>query len=551
MGHKFKSWKAMSTSIPKDYAHLRDVLYQNRKFSAVDSLEYGDHGLLQALEVIHSAIVNNKKIALYADYDVDGTMSCVSWIWFLKAIGFHNFIYYIPDRFKEGYGVNLAAIKHLVLEKQAQLVITMDTGITANEEAKWCKEQGVDFICTDHHKIQIDKMPDCVILNPKMHPNPDYQELCGCGITFVLLRKLGKIFSPPPSLWIDLLALTGMATICDVVPLGGVNHKLAQQGVAALLKSERPVLKRLLAAAAVTSGAVVDEKDIGFRLGPRINAVGRLDHADKIVEAFVSENPDSLIKYMTVCNEKRKTIQASIVEEAEILAREHSSSGLSSSILFLGSETWHQGVVGIAASKIAERFWRPTWLFHRQGDIGKGSARSIPGFDVTDAMTYAKDLFSKFGGHSAAGGFTFPLQNEDAIRQRLNEFAEIKRQENPSIWESTVFYDCTLPPELTHLELTDHLTSLKPFGHGFREPVFRIHSRIAEVKFYHDKKTGQARHTAVHIEGPWSKVYKVMFFNEVHKELTEVDRASFLVSVTKDQWQGESKLSLMGCDFEI
>jgi single-stranded-DNA-specific exonuclease len=180
-----------------------------------------------------------QKLALYADYDVDGTMSCVSWIWFFEAIGFKNYIHYIPCRFKEGYGVNLSAIKHLVESERAQVVITMDTGITANEEARWCKEQGVTFICTDHHKVQPEKMPDSLILNPKMHPDAIYQELCGCGITFVLLRKIAQHLTDikiPDHIWTDILALTGMATICDVVPLNGVNHKLARMGVDALKK---------------------------------------------------------------------------------------------------------------------------------------------------------------------------------------------------------------------------------------------------------------------------------------------------------------------------
>src|SRR5690606_12030796 len=142
---------------------------------------------------------------------------------------------YIPCRFKEGYGLNLKAIEYLISEEKAELIITMDTGITANAEAAYCRERGVEFICTDHHKIQPEKMPDCVILNPKMHPDEMYQELCGCGITFVLLRRLAENFSVPAGLWGDLLALAGMATICDVVPLNGVNHKLARLGVNALL----------------------------------------------------------------------------------------------------------------------------------------------------------------------------------------------------------------------------------------------------------------------------------------------------------------------------
>lgn len=201
MGKKFQHWNSLTDNTPPDLAGLRQILYANRSFEPVDKLDYGDHGLERAIEAVVKAVENNIRIALYADYDVDGTMSCVSWIWFLESIGFKNFVHYIPCRFKEGYGVNLSAITHLVETEKAGLIITMDTGITANLEAEYCRSKGVEFICTDHHKIQPEKMPDCVIVNPKLHPNPIYQELCGCGVTFVLLRRLAARLNPPSSIW--------------------------------------------------------------------------------------------------------------------------------------------------------------------------------------------------------------------------------------------------------------------------------------------------------------------------------------------------------------
>ena len=201
MGHKYKNWVAKSDLNPSNYSELLDLLRNNRGFEAIDSLQYGDHGLKAAYDAILAAIRANKKIALYADYDVDGTMSCVSWIWFLEALGYTNYVHYIPCRFKEGYGLNLGAIEHLIDNENAELIITMDTGITANEEAKYCVSRGVEFICTDHHKVQPDKVPDGIILNPKLHPDPVYQELCGCGITFVLLRKLGRELQVPADVW--------------------------------------------------------------------------------------------------------------------------------------------------------------------------------------------------------------------------------------------------------------------------------------------------------------------------------------------------------------
>ena len=299
-------------------------------------------------------------------------MSCVSWVWFFRAISYDHFTYYIPDRFKEGYGPNLAAIKRLVQEENAELIITMDCGITANEEAAWCKENGVEFICTDHHKVNPDTMPDCLILNPVLHPNPEYQFLCGCGITYVLLRKLGSYFPCDKELWLDLLALAGLATICDIVPLNSVNHKIARLGVRALNQSKNPLLVQLLKTAGL-SGQGIDEQDIGFKLGPRINAVGRLDHGKKIVSAFIENQSSELLEYMNLCNEERKEIQENIWKEALVQAEFEKGQD----ILFLGGK-WHLGVVGIVAARLAEHFWKPVWLYSTENqNMYKGSARSI------------------------------------------------------------------------------------------------------------------------------------------------------------------------------
>ena len=544
MGRKYQEWRALSPEVPANLAALRSLLQDNRSFTPIASLTYGDHGLDRAIATVSAAIDAGKRIALYADYDVDGTMSCVSWIWFLRAIGYSNFLHYIPCRFTEGYGLNLKAIQHLIDDEKAELIITMDTGITANAEAAYCKERGVEFICTDHHVIQPDKMPDCVILNPKQHPDPDYQEMCGAGITFVLLRKLGARFDLRPEIWTDLLALTGMATICDVVPLNGVNHQLARLGVKALSRSARPVLKRLMEAAQATGK--VDEKDVGFRLGPRINAVGRLEHADLVVSAFVDEEPETLIAFMDECNERRKRIQKTIVESA----RRAAAAFPDAAVLFLGGD-WHPGVVGIAASKIAEEFWRPVWLFQRKDGVCKGSARSIPGFDVTAAMGAAANLFTKFGGHRAAGGFTFPESRETEIRERLTAHGDAIKTANPTMWKSRIDYDCSLPAALTNLGLVDALDQMKPFGHGFEEPKFRVDAEIARLDFFRDKETGEPKHTAVLVRCAGGPPQKIMFFNEVHDELKNVKHASFVVSATRNSFRGETSLSLMGHDFSI
>lgn len=544
MGHKFAHWETRQQLIPRTFEELRQIVIENRAFQPVRQLEYGDYGLADTIAVVSNAIKQGKRIALYADYDVDGTMSAVSWIWFLNGIGYDNYLHYIPCRFREGYGVNLDAIKHLIDQEGAELIITMDTGITANVEAAYCRDRGVGFICTDHHKIQPEKMPDCVILNPKMHPDELYQELCGCGITFVLLRKLAQEFPLPAEIWQDILALAGMATICDVVPLNGVNHQLAKLGVKALMSSRREVLVKLRRAAAMLEGA--DEKDIGFRVGPRINAVGRLEHADKVVEAFVKEDPDELIRYMGECNEKRKVIQQTIIKEAYRQAERFPDDP----VLFLGGD-WHPGVVGIAASKITETFWKPTWLFQRGEDLCKGSARSVPGFDVTEAMAQCSGLFLKFGGHSAAGGFTFKPENEEALREHLVAWADDRRRQDPSIWRSYIAVDCTLPLNLADLSLAECLDELKPFGHKFEEPRFRIEATVLERRFLADRKTGVPKHTVLQVDDGEGGCRKVMFFNEVMKDVEPGSLGQFVVTAARNTFRGVTSLELYGVDWDI
>ena len=543
-GSRYKYWVAQSPTTPSSPKAVAEVVRQARMFTPVDKLDYGDYGLQSVLDKISEAIEQNKRIALYADYDVDGTMSCVSWIWFLDAIGFKNYVHYIPCRFSEGYGVNLEAIKHLVEKEKADVIITMDTGITANAEAAWCRERGVTFICTDHHKIQPDKMPDCLILNPKIHPDEQYKELCGCGITFVLLRKLAQHLPErkiDQDVWTDILALTGMATICDVVPLNGVNHKLAKMGVEALMRSRRPILVKLRAAASIEE---TDEKDVGFKLGPRINAVGRLEHANLVIEAFIKEDPTELIAFMGTANERRRQIQSNIVVQARASAKEHPDDA----ILFLGGD-WHPGVVGIAASKITEENWKPTWLFQRKDGICKGSARSIKGFDVTEAMMSCKDLFIKFGGHAAAGGFSFKEEHEALIRDRLIVYGNEVRSQHPGIWESQIQYDCTLEDHLLNLNIIETLDSLKPFGHCFEEPKFGLTLPVKKVQYFFDKVTGTPKHTCV-IAQTVQGEQKILFFNEVITDIAPNEKYSFVVSLSRNVFRGSTSLSITGHDWK-
>ncbi len=544
MGTKYTHWIERSTARPKNLQEIRQSILAARSFSPLDKLDYGDFGLEAIAKTLSEYILTKKKIALYADYDVDGTMSCVSWIWFFKAIGFTEYVHHIPCRFNEGYGVNLNAVKTLIHDHKVDVIITMDTGITANIEAEYCKQNDVLFICTDHHKIQAEKIPDALILNPKMHSNPLYQELCGCGITFVLLRKMAAYFpelNASHLLWIDLVSLAGMATICDVVPLNPVNHKLANLGVKALAKSERKILKVLREKAAIEK---TDEQDFGFRLGPRINAVGRLEHADYVIKAFIDEDPEPLVQKMNECNELRKKIQLKITSDA--LARIHGEHH--HPVIFLGDESWHPGVIGIAASKIVEKTWKPTWLFQIKDGVAKGSARSIPGFDITEAMVSCKDLFLKFGGHGAAGGYSFSVEKMPEIKQKLIQYAEKIKLQSQNLWESRIYFDFELDAEHLNLKLLETVESCKPFGNGFEEPRFLLNGIVEKFSFLNNKLTGEPKHSQVFLRLNSYSAVKIMFFNEVLDMLENGLRVTILTSIQRNVFRGVTSISYFGND---
>ena len=567
-GLKYKHWltygtaaAAVGATAPKDFTSLRQLLADNRRFEEIDELHYGDHGLHKIGKTIVEAIRANKKIALYADYDVDGTMSCASWIWFFQALKYPNYMYYIPCRFKEGYGLNIDAMKHLVQNEKVDLIITMDTGITANEEAAYCKEHGVDFICTDHHVIQEDKMPDCKILNPKQHPDPNYQELCGAGITFVLLRHISKYFPTlPKEVWQDILAIAGMATIADMVTLNAVNHKLARLGVKNLVKSERPVLRAILDAIKVDSKTFT-ESDIGFQIAPRINSVGRLEHAEEVVKAFCDESsdPSNLVKFMTTCNEKRKAIQKAIIASAGKQAKQQADDP----VLFLGGD-YHSGVVGVAATRIADDNWKPTFIYDSKK--GRGSARSMPArplplpdgtkaveFNITEAMLSVDDgLFRKAGGHAAAGGFSFNKENGNKIREQLIKYANKIKKEKPKLWESKAYYDCELPAHLCDIRLVENvLDTLRPFGIGFPEPTFLVKGKVIYSKHYKDKQTGKPAHTMVMLRPDDSRIdtgdIKIMIFNKA-VTFRPNQKTQFLVTAQRDAFN-KHRLSFIAKDF--
>lgn len=424
----------------------------------------------RAIDRIRHAIRSGETIAVYGDYDCDGVCATSILYLFLRKIG-AKVRYYIPDRFQEGYGLHEEAIRHLRAQG-VDLIITVDTGITAVRQAELARQLGVDLIITDHHEPP-EQLPACTVVNPKQPgcPYPD-KHLCGSGIALKLVQGLlGRI----PE---DFLDLAAIATVADLVPLVGENRIIVRFGLDKLQNPARPGLRALIEAAGL-AGRTLTAGHLGFQLGPRLNAAGRLETAEAAIRLLTTEDPDEAIRYadhLNRLNRERQLLCDEIAAAAlEQVAqhpdwREHRS-------LVLAGEGWNPGVIGIVASRIVEQHHRPTLVIAVDGDTAKGSARSIPGFDLYSGLKEIGDLFEKFGGHTMAAGFTLPASRIDELRNRFAEVAAARL--TPDDLRPQVLCDAEVPLEQLDLSLAESLAALEP--HGFGNPAPRLFVRAAPL----------------------------------------------------------------------
>ena len=581
MGKKFQNWHALSTIKPRSYQEITQIILAHRDKSLPPQRAYEDPCLINLCRTIAEAMKNNKHILLYADFDVDGTMSCVLWIWFFQKIGYTNFDYYIPNRSDDGYGVHLNVLEKFAKKKSTKLVITMDTGITARAEAEWCFENNIIFVATDHHDIQASELPSHgFMLNPKLHHDVIYHTLCGCGVTFILLErfisiheKIKQVFTQD---WFqDAIAITSLATVCDVMPFDGGNRLIVKSGLAAFNSSNRPILACIREQISENNNLIAS--DYGFKIGPLINSAGRIAHANLIIELFTKFNDPAIIEKklseLRSLNSQRKSIEKDHLENAEkllvhlkkesITNKESKKDQASEPIIFLGMENWHQGVLGIVAAKLAEKYNKPTWLYTIKNGMCLGSARSPSyklinsnNFDLIAAMQSSKHLFDRFGGHKQAAGFRFLQQNTHSLASSLKSYALELQGKYPDLWISKIGYDCEVEINQLTLDLAEHVDSLAPFGHKFEIPIFRITAQIDYYKHYHSKTSGELAHTAIFLKPVTeSKIkavnLKVMFFNDVLNDIAKGQFISCLINVKKSSFRGNDYLDLTGLDYLI
>lgn len=434
-------------------------------------------GMDLAVERISAAIANRESILIYGDYDVDGTTAVVILKTVIEICG-GSADFHVPHRIKEGYG-----IKDDVIERAGaagvKLVISVDTGIRAFQAAETARRVGVDLIVTDHHLPEAHEgVPNALaVLNPNQigceYPN---KALCGAGVAFKVAQSLLAKFKDPSDqarLVPSFLKMVAMATIADAVELSGENRVIAKLGLEGLRRPVNGGLKALMDVAGLSGrGRALGAGDVGFRLGPRINAAGRMDVAADVIELFTSKDPERCKEIATKLdqlNGERQAEEARIVAAIDMMLSEQPDLTGQYCMVFDG-EGWHRGVVGIVASRVVEKTGRPALVIAREGDEAHGSGRSISAFHLLDALEACHDLFTRFGGHAHAVGFALPSQQVGELKRRINNYAQTTLKTDDFVQKVAV--DAEVPLNDVTPALLDEISQLEPFGHGNPEPVF-------------------------------------------------------------------------------
>lgn len=445
------------------------------KKSTIKHDPYTMSDMKKAIERINKAIDNHERILIYGDYDADGVTSTTILVSVLQELG-AEVGWYIPNRFTEGYGPNEAAFKN-AYDEGINLIITVDNGIQGHHEIKTAQELGMDVILTDHHEIG-ETLPEAFAIVHPMHPefNYPFKYLSGAGVAL----KIAQALLDHPSPYYTALAAIG--TIADLVSLTDENRAIVQDGLDILNQTQFPSIQALLNNASYKD--TITEETIGFVIGPRLNAVGRLDDASLAAELLMSDNDEEvefLAEQVEHFNQERKDIVKEISDEAVLMAAEQVENG--NQFLVLAQENWHEGVLGIAASKVVETFGLPTIILNIDTvqNFAKGSARSIEQVSMYDILDKERTLITKFGGHHMAAGMTLPIENIEKLREALNvHMAEISKEKDLSPRKKV---DLLLDEaEITVKNIRD-IQKLRPFGTDFTSPLFQLNNaKIIQAK---------------------------------------------------------------------
>jgi single-stranded-DNA-specific exonuclease len=520
-------------------------------------------GMREAVARIERAIANDEKILIWGDYDVDGTTGTVLLRKMFRLLGVETG-FHVPNRFTEGYGINIPALEQ-ALEDGYSLVISVDCGIRSFEPLSWAHEHGLDVIVTDHHlSDEIHGLPPAVaIVNPNQAGDeyPD-KNLAGVGVAFklahALLRQHGLEHEVP-----QFLKIAAIGTVADVMQLTGENRAIVALGLLDLPRTDSLGLKALMEAADCRSD--MTSYHIGFRIGPRINAAGRMDVARHVIELF--EETDfgkarQIAALLDSRNRERQKMQQHITElaiaevERESEGASERGSGVSVSgelphppsssrphFIVVAGEDWHRGVIGLAASRIAEKLYRPTIVLSIEDGVAHGSARSIPNFHVLDALESCAELFEQFGGHAAAAGMKIAESNIAVVREKLNEYTAGKLSQDDLV--PVLFIDAVVTPETLDLKLVEALRAFEPFGAGNPKPVFVTRNLVLQDEPFVMKD----KHLKLRLVSDTGKQFEAVWWDGVERSKGQTLRAGSRIEIAyvaeANEWQGNTRLQLV------
>jgi single-stranded-DNA-specific exonuclease len=492
-----------------------------------------------ATDRIAAAVAGNERICIHGDYDVDGITGTVLLVTVLRRRG-ADVVYYLPHRENEGYGLSVTGVE-FCREQGVNLLITTDCGSTDHDAVNAANAAGIDVIITDHHETPAELPAAIALVNPK-RPDSQYPfaDLAGVGVAFKLawsvLNRLGR----PREELTGLLDLVGLGTIADVVPMLGENRILARLGLSAIRDTSRPGLRALLTRNRITDRPV-SGYDVGFVIGPRLNAAGRVGHANSAAELLLSDDPattERLVGELETFNRDRRTIERRVVEEAAALVERHGYH--QQRVIVVAHDNWPAGVLGLAASRLADRYWRPSLVIGLTSDIAKGSGRSITGFNLYESLAAGAQHLAGFGGHRQACGLTVEPDRIDDFRAAVNRYADELPAE---LFERTLNVDAVVSLAELDPDFLRFLARMEPFGPGNRRPVFAALG--LEVVGY-PRRVGR-NHLKLRVRGDDATFDAIAWERSVDLPLVEPGRPGALdicFTIDRRVWQGRTQTSL-------
>ena len=492
----------------------------------------------KAVDRINDAIFDYEKICVYGDYDADGVTSTAVLYSYLEMQG-ANVTYLLPDRTEDGYGLSKGIVDK-IKTLGTDLIVTVDNGISAIEEAKYIKELGMDLVVTDHH-LPGDELPDCIAVVDPHREDFDcpFKDYCGVGVAFKLCCA---IEGDSTTVFEDFIDLVAIGTVADIVPLRGENRRFVKSGLASINNFKRPGIEALIDIAGLT-GKEIMASNISFGIAPRINAAGRINSAEKALELLLCEEPEAakeIAEELNNANIERHEAENKILNESKKLFYENPVLSHAPVIVTFG-DGWHEGVLGIVASRLLDTYQRPVIvLSNREDGYSRGSARSIEGFSIFDALTACSEYLEMFGGHSQAAGLTIKTENIPAFMKALDEYAYSQPLFYPSI-----NVDCKLNVDSIDLDLVQAIKQLEPFGCENPSPLFGLFDLVVDgITELGDKK--QHLRIYAHKEGK-DKQLTLMNFNVPKGAFPHKhgDKFDAIVSLNKNVWNGQERVSIV------